>query len=85
MAHDKNMCEVTYPSDFILETIMNKFNTRVVLTSKVAQTFVAMKTQMKVVFYVNFLDLAPNMAIVLPPNMVVVLLIHALHLSEMPC
>jgi hypothetical protein len=85
MAHDKNMCKVTYPSDFILETIMNKFNTSVVLTSKVAQTFVAMKTQIKVVFYVNCLDLAPNMAIVLQPNMVVVLLIHALHLSEMPC
>jgi hypothetical protein len=27
MAHDKNMRKVTYPSDFILETIMNKFNT----------------------------------------------------------
>jgi hypothetical protein len=77
MAHNKNMCEVTYPSDFILETIVNKLNTRVVLTSKVAQTFVAMNTQMKVVFYVNCLDLAPNM--------VVVLLIHALHLSGMPC
>jgi hypothetical protein len=77
MAHDKNMCKVTYPSDFILETIMNKFNTSVVLTSKVAQTFVAMKTQIKVIFYVNCLNLAPNM--------VVLLLIHALHLSEMPC
>jgi len=85
MAHNKNMCEVTYPSDFILETIVNKLNTRIVLTSKVAQTFVAMKTQMKVVYYVNCLDLAPNMAIVLPPNMVIVLLIHALHLSGMPC
>jgi hypothetical protein len=53
MAHDKNICEVTYPNDFILETIMNKFNASVVLTSKVAQTFVAMKTQMKVVFYVK--------------------------------
>jgi hypothetical protein len=39
-----------------------------------------MKIQMKVVFYVNCFDLAPNMAIVLPLNMVVVLLIHALHL-----
>jgi hypothetical protein len=65
MVHDKNMCEVTYPSDFILETIMNKLNTRVVLTSKVTQTFVVMKTQMKVVFYVDCLDLAPNMVVVL--------------------
>jgi hypothetical protein len=79
------MCEVTYPSDFILETIVNKLNTRVVLTLEVAQTFVVMKTQMKVIFYVNCLDLAPNMAIVLPPNMVVVFFIHAIHLSKMPC
>ncbi len=77
MTCNKNLCGVTYPSDFILEIGTNELNIIIVLTSKVAHTFATTKTQTKIILDVGCLDLAPNMAIVLP--------IHALHLSKMPC
>ncbi len=76
MTCNRNMCGVTYPRDFILEIGLNKLNITIVLTSKVAHTFVITKTQTKVILDVGCLDLAPSMVVMLP--------IHALHLSKMP-
>jgi len=76
MACNRNLCGVTYPRDFISKIRLNKLNITIVLTSKVAHTFVTTKTQTKVIIDVGCLDLAPSMAVVLP--------IHALHLSKMP-
>jgi hypothetical protein len=75
MTYNKNLCGITYPCDFILKTNANKLSTRVILTSKMVQTFATMKIAIKVVFYVCYLDLTPSM--------VLMLLIHALHLYEM--
>jgi len=74
---NRNLCGVTHPSDFISKINTNKFNIIIVLTSKLAHTFVTAKTQTKVILDVGCFDLAPSMAIVFP--------IHALHLSKMPC
>jgi hypothetical protein len=75
MTYNKNLCGITYPCDFILETNVNKLSTRVILTSEMVQTFATMKIATKVVFYVCYHDLRPSM--------VIMLLIHALHLFEM--
>ncbi len=71
MTYDKNLCGITYPCDFIPETNVNKLNTRVILTSEMVQTFATMK----IAIYFCYLDLTPSM--------VIMLMIHALHLSEM--
>jgi hypothetical protein len=78
MTYNKNLCGITYPSDFIPNIKVNKFKTRIVLTLKVAQTLAPTKTHTKVVFDVDYLDLALNMAIVL-------FIMLALHLFKMPC
>ncbi len=75
MTYDKNLCGITYPCDFILSTNAYKLSTRVILTSEMIQTFVTMKIVIEVIFYVCYLDLTPSM--------VIMLLIHALHLSKM--
>jgi hypothetical protein len=66
MTCNRNLCGVTYPRDFILEIGLNKLNITIVLTSKVAHTFVITKTQTKVILDVGCLDLAPSMVVVLP-------------------
>ncbi len=75
MTYDKNLCGITCPCNFILETNANKLSTRVILTLKMAQTSTTMKITTKVVFYVCYLELTPSM--------VIMLLIHALHFFEM--
>jgi hypothetical protein len=65
MNYNKNLCGITYPSDFIPKIKVNKFNIRIVLTLKVAQTLAPTKAHPKVVLYVDYLDLALNMAIML--------------------
>jgi hypothetical protein len=75
MTHNRNLCGATYPNDFIPKTKENKFNKIIILTLDMAQTSTTMKTQTKVVFYVDCFNLAPSM--------VVALSIHALHLFEM--
>lgn len=65
MNYNKNLCGITYPSDFIPKIKVNKFNTRIVLTLKVAQTLAPTKTHPEVVLNVDRLDLALNMAIML--------------------
>jgi hypothetical protein len=75
MTYNKNLCGIIYPCDFILQTNPNKLSTRVILTSKMVQTFATMKIAIEVVFYVYYLNLTPSM--------VIMLLIHALHLFEM--
>jgi hypothetical protein len=71
MTCNKNLCGVTYPSDFIPKIHANKLNTRVVFTLEVTQTFTTTKTQTKVVLDVCCLEFLLSMAIMLP--------IHALH------
>jgi hypothetical protein len=46
----KNLCEITYPIDFILKITTKKLETRVVSTLEVVQTSTTTKTQTKVVF-----------------------------------
>ncbi len=65
MNYNKNLYGITYPTDFIPKIKINKFNTRIVLTLKVAQTLAPTKTHTKVVLNVDCLDLALNMAIML--------------------
>ncbi len=65
MTYNKNLCGITYPSDFIPKIKVNKFNTRIILTLKVAQTLAPTKTHTKVILNVDCLDLTLNMAIML--------------------
>jgi hypothetical protein len=71
MSHNKNLCGVACLMDFIPKTITNKLNTKVIITSKVAQTITIKTTQTKVVLDVGYLDRTPSVAIMLP--------FHALH------
>ncbi len=73
----KNLCEITYPIDFILKTTTNKLETRVVSTLEVVQTSTTTKTQTKVLFDICCFLFLLSMAIMLP--------IHALHLFKMFC
>jgi hypothetical protein len=65
MNYNKNLCGITYLSDFISKIKVNKFNTRIVLTLEVVQTLAPTKTHTKVVLNVDCLDLALKMAIML--------------------
>ncbi len=55
MNYNKNLYGITYPTDFIPKIKINKFNTRIVLTLKVAQTLAPTKTHTKVVLNVDCL------------------------------
>jgi hypothetical protein len=60
------MCGVACLMNFIPKTITNKLNTKVIITSKAAQTITITTTQTKVILDVGYLDLTQSMAIMLP-------------------